>query len=322
MKKNLTPEEMADREQIREMKRKNFENTFLKASAFIMAVALAYSSVFIAYKNKAVKAAPVNNGNYNSSVQNNNNGNGNNNNSDNNSGEDNKSPNVNNADNSNNTDKPNSSNTGDGVKKEIEETVKLYNESVNRVKKEAKTLTRNYKHMQSLDEYLELPSAIQSLGKTAMNTFVKGTDEAESWTSKEDMNLVFPVGGTDYSSHLTADMVKSATAKDNGDSYAVEIILLDDAITSPEKGKGYAGVFNTVTASTFSDINIPTVKFEKVDVNGINGSIKCTIDKKSGRVTEITFCNTDILYLGVKVAFSNMNVKFALAVEENYTVQY
>lgn len=322
MKKSLTPEEMTDREQIREMKRKYFENTFLKTSAIIIAVVLAYSSVCIAYKNKATQAAAVNNSNYNSSVQNNNNNNNNNdNNSNNNSNsnfcKDNQSPNGNNA----NTNTPNS-NKDDAVKSEIAETVKLYNDSVNRVKREAKTLTRNYKHMQSLDEYLELPSAIQSLGKTAMNTFVKGTDEAESWTSKEDMNLVFPVGGTDYSSHLTADMVKSAKATDNGDSYAVEIILFDDTVTSPEKGTGYAGVFNTVTASTFSDINIPTVKFEKVDVNGINGSIKCTIDKNSGRVTEITFCNTDILYLGVKVAFSNMNVKFALAVEENYTVQY
>lgn len=311
MKKNLTPEEFENKEQIRKMKRKQFENSFIKASAFFLAVALTYCSVFIAYKNKAAQqVAYVNNGNSDSNLPNGNSNNGNN-------------PNAkhNGNANNNNTDNPNA-NLDDDTKNEIAEAVKLYNDSVNRVKKEAKTLTRNYKHMQSLDEYLELPSAIQSLGKTAMNTFVKGTDEAESWTSKEDMNLVFPVGGTDYSSHLTEDMVKSAVAKDNGDTYSVEIALHDDKITSPEKGKGYAGVFNTVTAATFSDINIPTVTFEKVDVNGINGSIKCKIDKKSGRVTEITFCNTDVLHLSVKVLISNMDVQFALAVEENYSVEY
>lgn len=311
MKKNLTPEEFENKEQIRKMKRKQFENSFIKASAFFLAVALTYCSVFIAYKNKAAQqVAYVNNGNSDSNLPNGNSNNGNN---------PNAKPNGN-ADN-NNTDNPNA-NLDDDTKNEIAEAVKLYNDSVNRVKKEAKTLTRNYKHMQSLDEYLELPSAIQSLGKTAMNTFVKGTDEAESWTSKEDMNLVFPVGGTDYSSHLTEDMVKRAVTKDNGDTYSVEITLHDDKITSPEKGKGYAGVFNTVTAATFSDINIPTVTFEKVDVNGINGSVKCKIDKKSGRVTEITFCNTDVLHLSVKVLISNMDVQFALAVEENYSVEY
>lgn len=314
MKKNLTPEEFENKEQIRKMKRKQFENSFIKASAFFLAVALTYCSVFIAYKNKAVQqVAYVNSGNYDSNLPNDNSKN--------------KKPyatpneNDDNNNNNNNTDNPNE-NIDNDTKNEIAEAVKLYNDSVNRVKKEAKTLTRNYKHMQSLDEYLELPSAIQSLGKTAMNTFVKGTDEAESWTSKEDMNLVFPVGGTDYSSHLTEDMVKSAVVKDNGDTYLVEITLHDDKITSPEKGKGYAGVFNTVTAATFSDINIPTVTFEKVDVNGINGSVKCKIDKKSGRVTEITFCNTDVLHLSVKVLISNMDVQFALAVEETYTVEY
>ena len=203
-----------------------------------------------------------------------------------------------------------------------EEIVKLYNDSVNRVKKEAKSVTRNYKKLSSLDEYLELPSAIESIGRAAMEQFVKGTDEPETWTSKEDINAVFPVGGTDYSSHLTPDMVKKAAVADKGTYYKVVIQLYDDKITSPAKGKGYAGVFNTVTASTFEDINIPAVTFTSVKVNGINGSIVCSIDKSTGRVTDITFRNTDVLDLAVKVAFGNMNAKFALAVEENFTIKY
>ena len=117
-------------------------------------------------------------------------------------------------------------------------------------------------------------------------------------------------------------MVKNASCTEDNEAYKVSIELQNDAITSPQKGEGYAGVFNTVTASTFSEINIPTVTFQTVDVNGINGAIECTIDKNSGRVTEITFKNTDVLHLGVKVAISNMNVQFALAVEENYTIAY
>ena len=174
----------------------------------------------------------------------------------------------------------------------VEQIVELYNSSANKVKSEASTLTRNYKKLESLPEYLELLAAIQGIGGAAIKQFVKGTDTPESWTSKEDMQTVFPIGGTDYT------------------------------ITSPEKGEGYAGVFNTVTASSISSVSIPTVTFNSIDVNGINGSISCTIDKKSKRVTDITFRNTDILAIDAKVAFSSVTAKLALAVEENYTIEY
>ena len=132
-----------------------------------------------------------------------------------------------------------------------EQIVELYNTAVNKVKQEAATLTRNYKHVSAPEDQLELPGAIQGLGKTAIGTFVKGTDTPESWTSREDMQIVFPVGNTDYASHLTADMVETASCEDAGDSYRITLKLYDDKITSPAKGEGYAGVFNTVTASTF-----------------------------------------------------------------------
>lgn len=200
--------------------------------------------------------------------------------------------------------------------------VELYNTAVNKVKQEALSLTRNYKHVSAPEDQMELPSAIQGLGKTAIGTFVKGTDTPESWTSKEDMQIVFPVGNTDYASHLTADMVETAACEDTGSSYKITLKLYDDKITSPAKGEGYAGVFNTVTASTFSEINIPTVTFNRVDINGVDGSIVCTVDKETRHVMEITFTETDILALEVKVVVASLNVKLALATEEDYTVAY
>ncbi len=212
--------------------------------------------------------------------------------------------------------------SSDSSSMSTEKIVELYNTAANKVKAEAITLTRNYKKLESLPEYLELPSAIQSIGSAAMNQFVKGSDTPESWTTKEDMQIVFPVGGTDYTSHLSADMVENATCTDNGSTYQIELKLYDYKLTSPEKGQGYAGVFNTVTASSITGVNIPTVTFNTVDVNGINGSISCTVDKATQRVTEITFRNTDILKLNVKVVFSAVDAKLALASEENYSIQY
>lgn len=206
--------------------------------------------------------------------------------------------------------------------KSVQEIVDLYNSAVSGVKTNATTLTRNYKHMESLPEYLEMPSAIQGIAETAMTQFVKGTDEPQSWTLKEDMQIIFPVGNTENCSKITADMVESATCTDNGSTYQLEIKLYDDKITSPEKGQGYAGTFNTITASTLTSISIPGVTFNKVDVNGINGSISCTIDKANNRVTDIVFRNTDILAMDVKVFVGNMQAKLALAVEESFTVEY
>lgn len=117
-------------------------------------------------------------------------------------------------------------------------------------------------------------------------------------------------------------MVKSAVLKDNGTTYDITIALYNDKITSPKKGTGYAGVFNTVSASTFKDISIPGTKFESVKINGINGKIQCTVDKATGNITKIVFTNTDVLNLGVKVAGSNLDVKFALACENRYSIKY
>ncbi len=57
-------------------------------------------------------------------------------------------------------------------------------------------------------------------------------------------------------------------------------------------------------------------------MNGVNGSIVCTVDKATTRVTAITFANTDKLSLEVKVAVAKLNAKMALTAEESYTVEY
>ena len=297
-----------------------FGNVFVKALAYLLAFLLIFSVVKLAHFNSSSPAAAVGTQsgsavNGQSTPQQGNNTQQSTNNSSASSNGDTNAPAAGGSESKN-------ADTEEQASKGTEEIVKLYNDSVNRVKGEASSITRNYRHMESLPEYLELPSAIQSIGSAAMDQFVKGTDEPQSWSSTDEIKTIFPVSGEDYSSHLTADMVKNASCTEDNEAYKVSIELQNDAITSPQKGEGYAGVFNTVTASTFSEINIPTVTFQTVDVNGINGAIECTIDKNSGRVTEITFKNTDVLHLGVKVAISNMNVQFALAVEENYTIAY
>ena len=234
-----------------------FGNVFVKALAYLLAFLLTFSVVKLAHFNSSSPAAAVGTQsgsavNGQSTPQQENNTQQSNNNSSASSNGDTNAPAAGGSESKN-------ADTEEQVSKGTEEIVKLYNDSVNRVKGEASSITRNYRHMESLPEYLELPSAIQSIGSAAMDQFVKGTDEPQSWSSPDDIKTIFPVSGEDYSSHLTADMVKNASCTEDNGAYKVSIELQNDAITSPQKGEGYAGVFNTVTASTFSEINIPTV---------------------------------------------------------------
>lgn len=206
--------------------------------------------------------------------------------------------------------------------KTVAEIVAAYNTAANKIKPSAKSITRNYNKMQNLPEYLELPSAISSIGEWAINKFVKGSDDPAVFDEKEEIDEYFPISHENYTSKLTADMVKNATLKDEGGVLKIDIVLKDDSITSPKKGTGYAGVFNTVSASTFEEISIPGTTFESVKINGINGRIQCTIDKKTQLITKLNLKNTDVLDLDVKVAGSRFKVKTAFSNENDYTVNY
>lgn len=53
------------------------------------------------------------------------------------------------------------------------EAVNIYNTAANKIKSNAKSITRNYSKMQSLPEYLQLPSAIDSLENGRLKSLLK-----------------------------------------------------------------------------------------------------------------------------------------------------
>lgn len=87
-----------------------------------------------------------------------------------------------------------SKNAKDWTKAEI---IAYFNTSANRVKYQAKSVTRNYTETKNNADKTELPKAIDAIGKSAMKTFMKRDDKAIVLTSKEDIKTVFPVGGKD-----------------------------------------------------------------------------------------------------------------------------
>ena len=93
-----------------------------------------------------------------------------------------------------------SKNAKDWTKAEI---IAYFNAGANRVKYQAKSVTRNYTETKNDADKTELPKAIDAIGKSAMKTFMKRDDKAIVLTSKEDIRNVFPVGGKDWVSKLT-----------------------------------------------------------------------------------------------------------------------
>ncbi len=93
-----------------------------------------------------------------------------------------------------------SKNAKDWTKAEI---IAYFNTGANRVKYQAKSVTRNYTETKNNADKTELPKAIDAIGKSAMKTFMKRDDKAIVLTSKEDIKAVFPAGGKDWVSKLT-----------------------------------------------------------------------------------------------------------------------
>ena len=113
-----------------------------------------------------------------------------------------------------------SKNAKDWTKDEI---IAYFNTGANRVKYQAKSVTRNYTETKNDADKTELPKAIDAIGKSAMKTFMKRDDKALVMTSKEDIKAVFPVGGKDWVSKLTVSDVKSAKIEDKGGEYQITL---------------------------------------------------------------------------------------------------
>ena len=138
-----------------------------------------------------------------------------------------------------------SKNAKDWTKAEI---IAYFNAGANRVKYQAKSVTRNYTETKNDADKTELPKAIDAIGKSAMKTFMKRDDKAIVLTSKEDIRNVFPVGGKDWVSKLTPADVKGAKVEDKGGEHQITLTLGTEVNPSGEKGYAAASM-DELTAS-------------------------------------------------------------------------
>ncbi len=205
-----------------------------------------------------------------------------------------------------------------------EEIINYFNDSVNKVKTDAKSVTRNYSKI-TLAGSMTLPSSINGILKLlgGADEFVGGQLEKNSNLTPEtytgaQIKAKYPVEGESYASKLTPADVQSATCTENNGKYTITITTVPDAKSaSVAHGQGHAPkAFNVPLPATINE-NIPGVATGIVGTASMNypsSKIVAVIDAETGNVVTAdyyTYWTINFDKAGVIIPFvTNDNYKF------------
>lgn len=201
-----------------------------------------------------------------------------------------------------------------------EEIIALYNQASNRVKNEAKKITRNFKNTRYDTNRSVLPSALESMANPMVEKYVKDDVEPVDYLTKEEMIENYPAPKQTYSSKLTTADVDEATCVDNEKEYVITLKLASCKNPSPGVKVGAACHIMDVNSITSSDAAKSMInKFDAVYSGCV---IKCKIDKATNRVTWANFYTPFVIDADINVAFSNVIAKVYMSYERDYTITY
>lgn len=180
------------------------------------------------------------------------------------------------------------------------EIVEYFNTSVNKVKKDAKSATKNYSKI-NLAGSTQLPGWVNSVARVVggADKFIDDQLTKNSQTSPEtytgaDIKAKFPVEGESYASKLTPADVSSATCTEKNGKYTITITTVKDATSqNVSHGSGHAPkAFNVPLPATIND-NVPG--FAKNMIGGTAAmeypasTVKVVIDAKTGNVESAVY---------------------------------
>lgn len=282
-----TPEMRAEKLANKQMLRKVFSSTFLKAFAICLAVLLIYSVCYIAFINpNSVDVNTLNPVSDTNAAQN--------------------------AVVSNN---PSSSNDGSGAGNDATpagedgaavtelsasssqaDILAYFNTAINKVKQNAKQITLNYeKNKQATGISGSIPSFLTGLVDKAIEANMGDKDlsaldpGAVNATTVDQKNAMFPVENESWSSKLTADDIKEATVADTGSTYTITIKTQDDETSeSTAHGVGHNGKVMSVIQPSIITENAEKFglasAIKSVKTGHTDGTVKITVDKATGNV--------------------------------------
>lgn len=275
-----TPESRAEKLAHKQMLRKAFTGTFLKAFSVCLAILLIYSVGYMALVKPAVKQGEADSSNTVSPgvVQNNNQNNSANTSGDANPGNDAQTPTVTEL-------------TASSSQAEI---LAYFNTSINNVKKSAKQVTLvSETNSEAGGIEGNLPSTLTSLANSLISSNMGAKDLSKldpgmvNATTAEQKNAMFPVENENWSSQLTEADIDSATCTEADGKYTITIKIKEDAPSaSTAHGQGHVGKAMSVIMPSIVTDNAGGAAniIKNVQTGHKDANIVVTVDKATGNV--------------------------------------
>ena len=197
------------------------------------------------------------------------------------------------------------------------EIIALFNESANKVKTEATKVVKNYEYRTHLEEYLQMPKALEATANSLMSSVFKDDLEPIEYATREDIMVNYQVPGVDWVSQLTEAEVAEATCTDNGTEY--EVMLKLNPTKDPAPGIGVAKAFDTITPAEVKE-SAPSM-LQSFSTEYFDCVVKCKIDKATGHTIWANYTSPVIIDATVKMGLT-MQARIGLCFEKDYTITY
>lgn len=196
------------------------------------------------------------------------------------------------------------------------EIVALFNESANKIKKDAKKVVKNYEKRTVNEDKLKMPEGLEDTGREMMKKYMSDDTEPIVYETKEDIRNEYIVPDQDYVSKLQPSTVVTATCVDKGSTYEIYFKLKDQK--NPTAGNGVGAVCDVIEGYEIAE-KVSLIK--KFDTYYSNCEIKATIDKKTGRMTHTNYKTPVFLDLTINM-FGTHDVSVGYTFEKDYTITY
>lgn len=159
------------------------------------------------------------------------------------------------------------------------EAVELFNTAANRIKTEKPTvyLTK---------DYFQISNVL--FGKTDITSILSRLNRDDS-AKKEILPAEFPVGGETWSSKLQPGAVQSASCTDAGDILNLTITLKPESGVPLRSQSNHGSCFSIPGDFDFLNFDISGIKIGELTLTYSGCSIKCSIEKSTGRLIQADY---------------------------------
>ncbi len=209
-----------------------------------------------------------------------------------------------------------------GGEKSVAEIADMYNKAVNNAKSNASKVIRVKDGATNYNNIVEA-GKLSSAASTLMGMFMVGSrDEIQAKNEEWDKAKLPPENAQ---AGLTADGIKSAECKEEGDYYIVTIAGKDE-VNPKSGGNGVGSLCGVIQEETItgSISAVPGLELNNISIAYENVVTTAKIEKSTGNLVALTVDAPCILQLSAKIPLlgSIDNAKVGIGVYTEYTIEY